>query len=64
MRGGIASFFDVMTARIQQAKRVRVHESSELGIYAKTEAIVDFKGFGALGHNASPMTITPDNNMG
>jgi hypothetical protein len=43
MRGGIASLFDVMTSRIQQAKRVRVHESSALGIYAKTAAIVDFK---------------------
>jgi hypothetical protein len=53
MRGGIASFFDVMTSRIQQAKRVRVHESSALGIYAKTEAIVDFKGSCVLGHNAS-----------
>ena len=38
MRGGIASFFDVMTSRIQQAKRVSV---ASLGIYAKTEAIFD-----------------------
>ena len=64
MRGGIASLFDVMTSRIQQAKRVRVHGSSELGIYAKTSSALDFKGFGALGHNASPMASTPYNNMG
>jgi sigma54-dependent transcription regulator len=38
MRGGIASFFDVMTSRIQQAKRVSVASLGALYLILVTKA--------------------------